>query len=423
MKSLRSLSLRALICMGLIACSLAAWFSAWLLHASAPQRNLSLPNDAYVWQRNWTPAVVDALRVSTGLVQGWHVLAAEYDGVGDGTGQWSAAAPDWRVLAGLSTPVTAVFRIDGRVEHFDAAALASDIAARLAAWRAHGVRVAGVEIDYDCATSRLGDYTRFLQALRGAIDTGGALPLTITALPTWLQSPDLDRLLATSDEAVLQLHAVMNPVEGLFDPARAYRWVAAFARRTSRPWRVALPAYGSRVTWGADGHIVAIESERPALYPGGVAHELIVSADVVRAFVARLDSRRPRGLAGIVWFRLPTDEDVRAWSLATWRAVLARDALSGRLDVVAHPASQTGLYDVSLVADGNADMPLPRVVHIARTCTVGDGVNSYSLDYDAQGMLLRRAQPGLLRAGNSLNIGWLRCGAAALQEITFHVEP
>jgi hypothetical protein len=255
------------------------------------------------------------------------------------------------------------------------------------------------------------------------IGTQAAPRLTITALPTWLQSTDLDRLLASSDEAVLQLHAVMNPVEGLFDPARAYRWVAAFAQRTSRPWRVALPAYGSRVTWGADGRIAAIESERPALYPGGVAHELIAAPDVVRAFVARLDSRRVRGLAGIVWFRLPTDADARAWSLVTWRAVLARDALAARLDAVARPSTQAGLYDVSLVAHGNADTPLPRVVRLARACTVGDGINGYALDYDAQGMLLRRAQPGLLRAGNQLNIGWLRCGTAAPEEVTFHVEP
>ncbi|WP_321949528.1 DUF3142 domain-containing protein [Paraburkholderia sp. J10-1] len=408
--------------MGLLACTLAAWLVVTLLHASEPQVHARLSNDAYLWQRKWTPAVVDALRESTGLVQGWHVLAAEYDGVPGGE-TWSSVSPDWRVLSALSVPVTAVFRINGHVERWDGAALAADIAERLAAWRAHGVTVASVEIDYDCATSRLADYARFLQTLRRVISTNGAIPLTITALPTWLQSADLDVLLASSDEAVLQLHAVMNPVEGLFDPGRAYRWAAAVAQRTSRPWRVALPAYGSRVTWGVDGRIVAIESERPTLYPGGVAHELVASPDVVRAFVAHLDSQRPRGLAGIVWFRLPTDADTRAWSLTTWRAVLARDSLSGRLDVIAHSSTQAGLYDVSLVARGNADLLLPRVVRLARACTVGDGINGYALDYDAQGMLLRRAQPGLLRAGNQLNIGWLQCGTVPSSEVTFHVEP
>ncbi|WP_233874548.1 DUF3142 domain-containing protein [Paraburkholderia adhaesiva] len=422
MNSLRSLSRCTCVGVGLIACSLAAWLVVALLHASGPQAHARLPNDAYIWQRIWTPAVVDALRESTGPVQGWHILAAEYDS-GPGGERWSSVSPDWRALSALNAPVTAVFRIDGHVERWDGAALATDIAVRLATWRARGVTVAGVEIDYDCATSHLADYARFLQTLRGAISTDGAIHLTVTALPTWLQSPELDVLLASSDEAVLQLHAVMNPVEGLFDPERAFRWAAAFAQRTSRPWRVALPAYGSRVTWGVDGRIVAIESERPTLYPGGVAHELVASPDVVRAFVARLDSQRPRGLAGIVWFRLPTDADARAWSLATWRAVLARDSLSGQLDVIAHPSTQAGLYDVSLVARGNADMPLPRIVRLARTCTVGDGINGYALDYDAQGMLLRRAQPGLLRAGNQLNIGWLRCSTAPSSKVTFHVEP
>lgn len=397
-----------------------------------------LPNQAYIWQRSWTPGVSAAMRASARVVESWHVLAAQYERAGSDSARWRDAAPDWRALAVSAKPVVAVFRIDGDVTRWDDAALSANIAARLANWRAHGVSAAGVEIDYDCGTARLADYARFLRALRPALaafsSPSQSLPLSVTALPTWLGSTDLETVLDASDASVLQLHAVMNPVQGLFDADKARGWIAAYAGRTRKPWRIALPAYGTRVTWDASGRIVAVESERPALYPGGIARELVAPPERVRDFVARLDRRRPRGLDGIVWFRLPTDADVRAWSLASWQAVLGREPLvarvsaSGTLAMQSRQAEQaasagnTELFDVRLSSTGNADAALPRAVRIDASCTAADGIDGYALDYDARGMLLRRAQSGLLRAGDRISIGWMRCAASA-HEITLDAEP
>ena len=404
-----------------------------------------LPDDAYIWQRKWTPEVTEAMRASEDLVDTWHVLAAEYGKAGGGY-RWARALPDWQVLAAARRPAVAVFRIDGQMPQRDEAELMAGIAATLQTWRDHGVQAAGIEIDYDCGTARLAAYARFLRALRPALDKTARL--SITALPTWLGSADLDDLLASSDEAVLQLHAVMNPVEGLFDPDQAYLWMTQFAQRTHRPWRVALPSYGTRVTWNAEGRIVAIESEHSALYPGGIAHELIAAPKIIRAFVARIDREPPRGLIGITWFRLPTAADARAWSLATWRAVLSRAELSERLEVQARPAESEGLYaagppqgkntpsggskpegrsagalyDVLLSSTGNADAELPGAIRISGACAAADGINGYTLAYDAQGMILRRTHRGLLRAGTRINIGWLRCDADRQNGITFHVQ-
>jgi predicted nuclease of predicted toxin-antitoxin system len=38
-------------------------------------------------------------------------------------------------------------------------------------------------------------------------------------------------------------------------------------------------------------------------------------------------------------------------------------------------------------------------------------------------MLLRRVQPGLLRAGMRRDIGWLRCGEVDNKKVSVHVEP
>ncbi|MGZ6228907.1 MAG: hypothetical protein ACXWNE_12305, partial [Candidatus Binataceae bacterium] len=49
--------------------------------------------------------------------------------------------------------------------------------------------------------------------------------------------------------------------------------------RTSKPFRVALPAYGSRVSWREDGSLLAIEGEMPLLAGGSSAIELTNGLD------------------------------------------------------------------------------------------------------------------------------------------------
>ncbi|WP_454691947.1 DUF3142 domain-containing protein [Achromobacter aloeverae] len=361
-----------------------------------------LPNDAYVWQRAWTPPLARALRANDDIVATWHVLGAEMDAAG----RWADTAPDYAALAALRDPVVLVLRLDGRADRLDADAIEARLRERLTAWRAAGVRVGGVEIDYDCATARLPAYAALLRRLRAALD----LPLSITALPTWLQSPDLDALLAVPDSSVLQVHAVLDPALGLFNPRRAAAWAGDYARRTRRPWRLALPSYGTRVAWDDAGRIVAVESERPALAPTPRDAELVAQPAVLADFSARLRQRPPAGLAGLVWFRLPTDQDQRAWSLATWRAVLTGEPLQTGL---APALSGTGATrDLLLVNRGNSDAPLPGIVRIAGDCAAADGINGYALERDGQGFYLRSIHDGLLRAHFQRNIGWLRCNDA-----------
>ena len=156
---------------------------------------------------------------------------------------------------------------------------------------------------------------------------------------------------------MLQVHAVLSPTRGLFDAKRAQAWLDAYAAQTRKPWRVALPAYGSRVAWDDEGRIAAVESEQPALMPGGRSAELLVTPADMAAFVSRIEDRRPPGLAGIVWFRLPTRVDARAWSLPTWRAVLARQPLRPALSVSAQAAG--GARDLILANAGDADAAPP----------------------------------------------------------------
>jgi len=373
-----------------------------------------LPQQAYIWQRQWNPAVVAAMQASEQLVGGWRVLAAELTA----QRQWNTANPDWQALKTTQHAIVMVVRLDGQTESPDAATHAR-IIDLLARWRQRGVPVAGVEIDYDCPTSQLPAYRHFLAGLRQGLERD--LTLSITALPTWLNSPVLGELLAVADESVLQVHAVMNPRQGLFDAERAQAWLKAYAKQTSHPWRVALPSYGTRVSWDDNGRISAVESERPLLASGNTAQELTASPAVVSAFLARLDKNPETGLIGVVWFRLPTEDDVRNWSLPTWQAVLARQPLRAVVTVEAQASAQAGLHDLTLRNNGNADSTLPLIVRIdaASACDAADGINGYALEADAQGKYLRRTRDGLLRAGYQRNIGWAHCGQPHIQ---LHVE-
>ncbi|WP_447917717.1 DUF3142 domain-containing protein [Achromobacter aegrifaciens] len=395
-------------------CSAALFGVLLLLLAACGKPDADLPGDAYVWQRSWTPPVSQALADNADVVRAWRVLMAEMNP----DGRWFAAAPDLAALTAAKRPVVMVLRLDGRADALPAADVLARIAAARGAWQNAGVTLAGIEIDYDCPTSKLPAYAAFLEVLKRGL--GPDLPLSITALPTWLNGSGLDALLRIPDEAVLQVHAVLSPEQGLFNAKRASAWLAAFANRTQRPWRVALPTYGSRVSWNDDGSIAAVESERPALLPGDRASELVATPAAMAAFVDEIHRSRPRGLAGIVWFRLPTARDERAWSLTTWRAVLTRQPLLPALSVAARATGGSGAQDLILSNGGNADAALPFTIRWEGACRVADGINGYTLEHDTGGAFLRRSQDGLLRAGGQRNIGWIRCENGPSR---FHVQP
>jgi hypothetical protein len=383
-----------------------------LTGSTVPIRTLS--QDAYIWQRRWTPQLDLAIQSSTTLLHGWRVLVAE-------TGRDHHLTPvqidaDSLKASGLS--VILVVRIDGELPKGKHEDLLTGIRESIERTRALGLGVAGLEIDHDCPTSQLATYRSFLVELRQV--AGPSLRLGITALPTWLDSPRLAELLADVDEAVLQVHAVRNPHDGLFDASSARAWIARFARIAPRPFRVALPAYGSRVSWSEDGALLSVESERPTLVSGASASELIADPQEVASLLAWLRTAGPSNISGVVWFRLPVEGDRRAWSLPTWRAVIEGWPLDDRIEARLVPGVAPGSQDVILINNGIADGPLPRSVAIASGCQLADGIGGYELEQVGFAATFRRVQTGLLRSGEERTIGWVRCRDG---KVAMHVEP
>ena len=372
-----------------------------------------LTHGVYVWQRTWTDSLRHSLLTAAPLLSEVRVLAAEMDHRGNVV----RVAVDHPLLTRTARPVIPVIRIDGFLLDLGNRRVQDLVVAVEADWSRAGARVAALEIDFDCATARLGEYTRFLKDLRVALPTG--TKISITALPDWMKSGELPGLLAATDGVVLQVHAVENPVHGLFNADRAFAWIERFASLSNRPFAVALPTYGSRVGWDSEGQLVSIESEARVNNRGAHTVELRADPEALAGVLQRLNRSRPSSLHGIVWFRLPTERDRRAWSLATWAAVVQGLPLTSLLQSELAPPDQSGSRSVLIRNVGRLDATLPTTLEIRGDCAIADGVHGYQVARDGALLRLQRAgSPVVLRAGERTVVGWVRCASS---EVTVDV--
>jgi hypothetical protein len=391
---------------------LSAMLAVLLLCACERQDAAPLDQQLYVWQRHWTPAHELALKDSRGDFSTLRVLALQaFPNAG-----WSRARIDPALLKQDARPLIAVIRLDGQLKALDEQQVTAQILQVLADWQGQGLTLSGIEIDHDAGNARLPAYTEFLLHLRGALPA--SLPLSITALPAWLDSPQLPALLASVDSSVLQVHAVSDPRRGLFDPEQARRWAEAWGRVTDKPFYLALPAYGVALLPDADGAPV-VESEVP-LERGGQRRELLADPQQLSRLAKELREDRPAHLAGLIWFRLPLVNDRRAWSLSTLRAVARGEALSSQLSLTL--SESNGLYDIALNNRGNLDNAWPARISVkARDCEGADALAGYALQQGPDLLTFTRQRDGRLPAGGQRAIGWARC--AFIDQGGSHVDP
>jgi len=232
------------------------------------------------------------------------------------------------------------------------------------------------------------------------------LPLSITALPSWLDSHELPALLSTVDSSVLQVHAVSDPRRGLFDADQARQWAKAWSRVTTKPFYLALPAYGVALLPSTDGAPV-VESE-VTLEREGLRRELLADPQSLRTLGTELRADPPEHLAGLIWFRLPLANDRRAWSLTTLRAVARADVLDSQLTL--QLSADNGLYDIGISNQGNLDSAWPERLTLAVSgCEGADALAGYALQQRPDLLTFTRLRDGRIPAGGQRAIGWARC--------------
>ena len=372
----------------------------------------ALDQQLYIWQRQWTKAHEPALRQSHGDFSNLRVLALQaFPGAG-----WSRARIDPALLKADGRPLIAVIRLDGQLKALDQDEVIAQIQQVLGDWQAQGLTPVGVEIDHDAGNARLPAYGKFLGQLRKVLQVN--VRLSITALPAWLDSPALPGLLETVDSSVLQVHAVSDPRQGLFDPKQARHWAQRWSDVTTRPFYLALPAYGVALLTQESG-VPVVESEVP-IDRGGKRRELLADPQQVAGLAADLRADPPKHLAGLIWFRLPLAGDRRAWSLTTLGAAARGDNLDSRLAL--QWEEQGGLYDIRLVNQGNLDSPWPQRLTLAvGACDGVDALAGYTLQQTPGLLTFTRIQEGRLAAGSQRAIGWARC--TKIDQGGFNVYP
>lgn len=379
-----------------------------------------LPQQVYIWQRTWGHAVTSAVAQAAPHAAGFVALSAELAWQERGGASVIRVPLDHTALLAARRPVGLALRVGPyppgrRNAAQDASLVAQAAAAVIADARKAGLEPSELQIDFDCAETRLPDYERWIPTVRESVhDTA----LTITALPCWLERPAFRSLASAVDGYVLQVHSLSAPAgpgkqPSLCEPADARRWVRQ-AEAIGRPFRVALPTYGYLTAFGPDGRLLGISAEGPARsWPADTTvHRMQSDAAAMAGLVAEWSRDSPSRLRGLVWYRLPVDGDRLNWKWATLQAVMqGRTPRRSVRTEVRNPSPE--LADIVLMNDGETDIALDFAVH-ARWDTgepvASDAVSGFVASRLSQGGLCLScaATAPALRPGDARQIGWIR---------------
>jgi hypothetical protein len=404
-------------------------------HPAGARASGPIPHHAYVWQRAWTGEVRRAVTDADPNLVRLVALAAEVQFHASDPPRLVRAALDYAALLASGRGVGLALRVGpypGPFRHDDApATFLADLAESIITEaRRAGLMPAELHVDFDCAESKLDGYRLWLEAIR---PRAAPTPVTVTALPCWLDRPAFGRLIAAADGYVLQVHSVQPPRASpgemvLCDPAAAAEAVER-AARFGRPFRVALPTYAYLAAFDASGRLLGLSAEGPsANWPDdadlrAVRSDAGAMAGLVRAWTAD----RPAAMAGVIWYRLPVAGDRWNWRPPTLSAVMA--GRTPRANLHAHTRRvEPGLVEIELANIGDADAVAG--VSVAVGCDgadvlAADALGGFRCVASPRGGLLLcgpQASPApLLGPGQRRMIGWVRLRSQ--KEVEAHVLP
>jgi hypothetical protein len=264
-------------------------------------------------------------------------------------------------------------------------------------------RVVGLQIDIDMPTRLLGRYEKTLRLLRAQLKPG--TQLSITGLPTWMQSTELRTTLAQVDFWIPQLYGAEIPERSdQAIPISSLQTVSncvSQARALDKPFYAGLAAYSWTLLYNSNGSLIslrgdmdpraiasdqnlelieqrpfepqtvtgsAIASEWRNVYRArtdGVVNDLAMHAgdllvvDVPSAESLRVSARIVRDLAGekllgICVFRLPTVDDAATLTVEQVASALADLDSVARVEVRILPDAKAWILEVKNAGTASA---------------------------------------------------------------------
>jgi hypothetical protein len=375
-----------------------------------------IPQIGYLWQRDWTPAVIDSVSEAERHMDGIAVLGAEIVWMNKKP-QVVEASVAWNRLGRMSKPVSIALRIapypgpfEGRGEAAEAIVSTSRKLVEKA--RANGVKLAAFQIDFDCAQKNLAGYRIWLDLVRSVVRP---VAMIVTTLPAWLDEPEFARLIGEADGYVLQVHSVPTAQNGramLCDTSLARRWVAK-ASRLRIPFSVALPTYRCVAGYSESGKLlsVAMDGVDPVWPRGTRVVEFATDAEEVAALVNEWKQKRPALFRDLFWYRLPVATDERNWRWPTLAAVMEGRAPLRKLEVRSQGENPV---DLTIENAGEADEQRDPTVTVTwsagSTVTASDALPGWRVAV-TQGSAVFKPEAGVqlrLSPGMARSIGWLR---------------
>jgi len=380
---------------------------------------LSLPQDVYVWQRNWNQVVRDAITEHGSNFETLVALKAEVS--------WHAKRPefvqvplDYALLKKSGSHIGLALRVGPYpgpfLESDRATAFLTSVAAAIVGEaRSKGCVADELQIDFDCAQSKLDGYRVWVAAIRRAI---APVPVIITALPSWLNEPSFPKLIAAADGCVLQVHSLEAPrsVDAPFtlcDPVEAQRAVER-AGQWNVPFRVALPTYGYIIAFNRNGKFAGLSADGPRKdWPADYQlREIRTDPSAMAQLVRFWTTNHPPSMRGIIWYRLPVTDDFLNLRWPTLAAMMAGRVPREHVHAAARRV-EPGMMEISLVNDGELDLSSRLAVQVTWTnarLVAGDGIGGFNLADTGPGAARFQVDDNSFRlpAGEKRVVGWLR---------------
>ncbi|WP_269537709.1 DUF3142 domain-containing protein [Cerasicoccus fimbriatus] len=378
------------------------------------------PSSAYIWQRDWKPSVRQAIEDNQHQVDGFTVLAAEITPSSAGA-KVDRVAYDAHALVASQKPITLAIRVGQYPGPFTSEANVTQTLLRvtqdtLESARARGIEPAAVEIDFDCATSKLAGYESWLRQLRPVL---GETPLSITTLPTWMSAPSaFQSLVNATDHYVLQVHSIQRPTlhrkaTKLCDAEQSLRW-AQQASAFGRSFSIALPTYGYQLVYDASGALVEVNAEdaTAARAPQYTYQEVRANPVEMASLVRAMQGTPPNHCQGIIWYRLPVGDERLNWDQATWHTVMQGAVAPAQWQVQAIPQAD-GLTEIQLSHRSSASSEPPARIELhwkdAEAIT-WDGQRNFTVSQPSANSLTWSRPPTCptLAQGERWTLGWVR---------------
>jgi len=376
-------------------------------------------NSVYIWHRDWNEFVRQGILEIQPDVSRFNILCGDFR-YENGRSNIRVVDIDWGYFEKINTEVTLAFRINTGTKELFRTGAADGVANSIkrifdeavSSSRQYGIKIAGIQFDYDCPTSKLKDYRAFLIACKNYFP---GIEISITALPTWLNSQEFKELIAHTSYYILQLHSFEAPktigqAQEIFLKEDAPLYIKK-ASRLRHPYYISLPTYGYEAAFSKDGKFLGLRAEVEPLYLGKDVEYRVIITDPkeISEFFKYIQQVRPKGLLGVSWFRMPLKTDEFNWDIDTFKAIIKNrePRISFRAELT---SPQEGLYELYLVNDGEQTVLDP--VSIKATWPGGS-----SIFYDVLGRYRKKAIPdengieitGLPpKVGNKTLVAWFR---------------